>query len=123
LEAAHGAAEVFPDITKFLGSENQGNDDQDDQPVPDTEGAHIVLPLGGRCRTLVPGVGAPENMKMQMVDFLTAFPACIDDEAKATIMARSAPVVKSQLLRQYHHSTQPWCILGFDFSQRFHVFF
>ena len=35
LEAAHGAAQVFADISQLFGPENQDDDGQNNQPVPD----------------------------------------------------------------------------------------
>src|SRR5690606_38934442 len=40
LETLDGAAEIFADIAQLLGAEDEGDDDQDDQPMPDTETTH-----------------------------------------------------------------------------------
>src|SRR3990170_6018997 len=43
LEAAHRAAQVGAHVAQLLGAEDQHHDDQDDQPMPDAERAHIRL--------------------------------------------------------------------------------
>src|SRR6266702_4424730 len=42
LESAPGPAQVGADIAEFFPAKNQQNDQQDDQPVPNTPGTHGV---------------------------------------------------------------------------------
>jgi len=44
-ETLDGRTEIFADVAQFLGSENQRDDDEHDQPVPDAPTTHDLDPL------------------------------------------------------------------------------
>src|SRR5207248_6216581 len=52
LEALHRTAQVLADVAQLLGTEDQYDDEQDDQPVPDAQSTHIVLLY------YIPGLGS-----------------------------------------------------------------
>src|SRR5690606_41293663 len=43
LDALDGAAKIFAHVAKLLGAENEGDDDQDDKPMPNAETTHVYL--------------------------------------------------------------------------------
>src|SRR5690606_2537215 len=43
LEALDGAAKIFAHVAQLLGAENEGDDDQDDKPMPNAETTHVYL--------------------------------------------------------------------------------
>src|SRR5690606_16465071 len=58
LEAFYGTAQVFAHVADFLGAEHQVDNDQNNQPVPDTETTHDFSYAAGAAR-LSQGRGPP----------------------------------------------------------------
>src|SRR5690554_4159417 len=83
----------------------------------------IRSPLGGRCRAFLPGARAPDNMKMQVGNFLTAFCTCVDDHPEAAFRTRRTAVFVCQPWRQGHHSTQPFGVFCLDVLHRYDMAF
>src|SRR5687768_15347745 len=84
LESAHRAAKVGAHVAQLLGAEDQHHDQQDDQPVPDAERAHISL-LSVSLQHRAQGLGPAENVHVDMIHLLMPDAAGVDDGAKAVV--------------------------------------
>jgi hypothetical protein len=81
LEALDGAAEILADVTQLLGTENEHDDDQNDQPVPNGKTAHGCL-----LDSLEHGADrfrSAHDVNVQMRHFLLPDTTIVDDDTKA----------------------------------------
>src|SRR4051812_41707755 len=94
LEAAHRAAKIRAHVAQLLGAENEHHDQENDQPVPDAERAHVAsLPIS--LPLLFPALehatewlGTAQHVHMYMIHLLMPHRPRVDDAAKALAGAR-----------------------------------
>src|SRR5256714_762089 len=100
LESFHGAAEILSDVAQLLGAEYQDDDQQHDQPVPDTQSAHVGSPsnigFGHHCAQRF---RAADDMHVQMHHVLPADAPGIDD---GTVTIRRALLARKLSGKRQH---------------------